>query len=130
MNYLVVTIGIVIAIAIVVVVGYFYFPTPKVLKEPVVVYIYEKQEENLWDGSASKEYTCQNAKNVNLKGDYANYCIFDTEKDVNEWCNNDSECIGYVKKDGQDENYSAVKKTTPNSAFNNTLFFYKKTSLL
>lgn len=129
MNYLVVAIIIIISIAIVVTIGYFLVPTTEILPIlPILPIIsYEKQKENSWDGSSVKEYTCPNGKNVNLKGnnnDYANYCIFDTEKDVKEWCDNDEKCIGYVNVDG-DVKFQAVTKTKPNSY--NKMFFYKKT---
>ena len=52
-----------------------------------------------WDGNSAGVYTCPNAQNVNTtggNGNWKNYCVFNSVKDVQNYCNSSPSCLGYV----------------------------------
>lgn len=71
--------------------------------QPQYTYI-QQTATNMWDSNASGEYKCaaQNRNITGNNGDFANYCIFDTEADVRNWCSYASSqgCVGYVSENG------------------------------
>jgi hypothetical protein len=81
---------------------------------------------NYWDANSGGIYTCKNAPNVNLtggNGDFANYCIFDKEQDVQNWCSSDSKCVGYVYDGGL---YQALNSPPiPYGQRTNSTYMYK-----
>jgi len=59
----------------------------------------EKFKSGWWDGNKPGIYTCPGATNRNKTdggGNWDNYCIFNTVKDVENYCDTDPSCLGYV----------------------------------
>jgi len=83
---------------------------------------------NFWDSNRDNEYTCPNAINVNRYGGYggyANYCVFNTEADVQRWCSSDPNCKGYVFRG---DIYQALNKpAVASSNISNSKYYLKTT---
>lgn len=101
--------------------------TPPPPPPPPAVPTYLDSGKGYWDPNGPKKYMCPDALNVNLlgnSGDYANYCIFNAENAVRDWCNKDTTCVGYVENGGM---YQALN--TPavlNNSIPNSTYWVKK----
>ena len=84
---------------------------------------YSQTSTGIW---LNDKFACPGAINRNTtgnNGDWNNFCIFTNVNDVQNYCNTDSQCIGYGALGGQ---YQATRVQPVESAVNGT--FFKKIS--
>jgi hypothetical protein len=105
----------------------FRWVVPKVQPAP-----YKQVAGNFWLGANSGSYTCPKAKGVATDTPHKGYCSFvgpDAQANVEEWCDSDPLCTGYVY--GLETGYRYIAgKTEPvaNGSFPPNQYFKKQSS--
>jgi hypothetical protein len=83
---------------------------------------------NYWDTNGPGMYTCPSAPGV--RTDLPDWCIFNTEDDVRNWCSSDINCVGFVSETRSTGGtiYQALNRpAVPNSTRSNSSYFVNDT---
>ncbi len=105
-------------------------PEPPTLPAPSAAVAFKKIfSSGYWASEKPGAYVCNGAEGRNVKGDegnYANYCIFDNQNDVEKYCTTDKACRGYVGITGKYQAVAAepIPSTVTNGVFYGSSRFY------